>query len=78
LWLDGWEIAEVAFLFNDRALSAQAVAFFGQREAFGHFVKWMDREAGGISKSPNITVEDGIGLDLEDGHGGFWGAQRSR
>jgi hypothetical protein len=33
----------------------------------------MDREAGGISKSPNVAVEDGIGLDLEDGYGGCQG-----
>jgi hypothetical protein len=30
----------------------------------------MDREAGGMSKSPKVAIEDGIGLDLEDGHGG--------
>jgi hypothetical protein len=29
----------------------------------------MDREAGGTTKSPNVVVEDGIGLDLDDGHG---------
>jgi hypothetical protein len=33
----------------------------------------MDGEAGGVSKSPNVTVEDGIYLDLEDGHGGCRG-----
>jgi hypothetical protein len=33
----------------------------------------MDREAGGMLKFPNVAVEDGIGLDLEDGHGGCWG-----
>jgi hypothetical protein len=28
----------------------------------------VDSEAGGMSKSPNVALEDGIGLDLEDGH----------
>jgi hypothetical protein len=33
----------------------------------------MDREAGGMSKSPNVAVEDDVGFDLEDGHGGCRG-----
>jgi hypothetical protein len=33
----------------------------------------MDREAGGMSKSPNVAAEDDIGLDLEDGHSGCRG-----
>jgi hypothetical protein len=37
----------------------------------------MDREAGGMSKSPNVAVEDGIGLDLEDGYCGCQGLSES-
>jgi hypothetical protein len=33
----------------------------------------MDREAGGMSKSPNVAVENDIGLDLGDGHGSYRG-----
>jgi hypothetical protein len=33
----------------------------------------MDRETGGMSTSPNVAIKDGIGLDLEDGHGGCRG-----
>jgi hypothetical protein len=38
----------------------------------------MDQEAGGMSKSPNVAVEDGIGLDLEDGQGGCRSAKVAR
>jgi hypothetical protein len=33
----------------------------------------MDREGGGMSKSPNVAIEDAITLDLEDGHSGCRG-----
>jgi hypothetical protein len=37
----------------------------------------MDREARGMSKFPNVAVEDCIGLDLEDGHGGCPGSAKA-